>query len=306
MKKLLFSRSRALLVLFVFAASVAVSAQSRITLAVDASEAARGLIHVHEQMTVTPGKFWVFYPKWIPGEHSPTGPINNLVNLHISANGKSIAWNRDNVEMFAFWCDVPKGVTSLDITFDDAEDHGTTFTANLARIKWNRLVLYQRGVNQNKIAVTVSLKVPAGWQYATALPVQGENGGVTQFGSVDLEQFIDSPAIIGKYFKKIPLTDSGSLHEMDIAADNDEALQYSPEMLAGWKNLIRQAHLTFGGQHYNSYQFLLTLSDNGGSEGLEHHQSSEDGTDLDALKGGEKSLDLGDLLGHEYTHSWNG
>ena len=126
MKKLLFSRSRALLVLFVFAASVAVSAQSRITLAVDASEAARGLIHVHEQMTVTPGKFWVFYPKWIPGEHSPTGPINNLVNLHISANGKSIAWNRDNVEMFAFWCDVPKGVTSLDITFDPAIMNGGT------------------------------------------------------------------------------------------------------------------------------------------------------------------------------------
>jgi len=301
--------SRALLVCFLLSAAVVAAAQSRISVDVDASEAARGILHVNEKMTVTPGRFAIFYPKWIPGEHSPTGPINNLVNLRISANGKPVTWNRDNVEMFAFWCDVPKGATALDITFDDVEDPGTTHSANLARIKWNRLVLYQRGVTQNKITVTASLKPPAGWQYATALPVQSENGGpsgAVQFGPVDLEMFVDSPAIIGKYFRKVPLTDSGTLQEMDIAADTEDALQYTPEMLAGWKNLVRQAHLAYNGQHYNSYRFLLTLSDEGGSEGLEHHQSSEDGTVLDALRGGEKSLDLGDLLGHEYTHSWNG
>lgn len=298
--------SRALLIVVVLSAALVVSGQSRISVDVDASEAARGILHVNEKMTVTPGRFAIFYPKWIPGEHSPTGPLNNLVNLHISANGKAVTWNRDNVEMFAFWCDVPRGVTSLDITFDDVEDPGSTHSANLARIKWNRLLLYQRGVNQNKIAVTGSLKVPAGWQYATALPVQSYNGGIAHFGAVDLEMFVDSPAIIGKYFKKVPLTDSGTLHEMDIAADSEDALQYSPETLAGWKNLVRQAHLAYNGQHYNSYRFLLTLSDNGGDEGLEHHQSSEDGTALNALKGGEESLDLADLLGHEYTHSWNG
>src|SRR3954471_18619072 len=114
--------SRALLVCFVLSAAVAAAAQSRITVDVDATEAARGILHVNEKMTVTPGRFAIFYPKWIPGEHSPTGPINNLVNLHISANGKPVTWNRDNVEMFAFWCDVPKGASSLDITFDDVED----------------------------------------------------------------------------------------------------------------------------------------------------------------------------------------
>ena len=306
MRRLQSVYSRALLVSFILSAAVGAAAQSRISLDVDASEAARGIIHVSEKMTVMPGRFAIFYPKWIPGEHSPTGTINNLVNLHISANGKPVAWNRDNVEMFAFWCDVPKGMTSLDIAFDDVEDPQSTHSANLARIKWNRLVLYPRGVNQNKINVTASLRPPTGWQYATALPVQSESGGVTHFGPVDLETFVDSPAILGKYFKKIPLTDSGSVTEMDIAADTEDALQYTPETLAGWKSLIRQAHLAFGGQHYNSYRFLLTLSDEGGNEGLEHHQSSEDGTVLDALKGGEELLDLGDLLGHEYTHSWNG
>src|SRR5207237_955106 len=150
----------------------------------------------------------IFYPKWIPGEHSPTGPLNNMVNLRISANGKPIVWNRDNVEMFAFWCDIPKGVTSIDVTFDDVEDHGSTHSAHLARIKWNRLLLYQRGVLQNKITVTGSLKVPTGWQYATALPMQREDGAKVQFGSVDLEQFVDSPAIIGRYFERVPLSDA--------------------------------------------------------------------------------------------------
>ena len=299
-------RRKAFIVVVVLTTCVAVSAQSRIMLNVDASEAARGVIHVSEKMTATPGRFAVFYPKWIPGEHSPTGTINNLVNLHVSANGQSIAWNRDNVEMFAFWLDVPKGVNSIDLTFDDVEDPGSTHSGNLARIKWNRLVLYPRGVSQNKISVSSSLKLPSGWDYATALPIENRSADKVQFGPVDLEMFVDSPAIIGKYFRKVPLTASGTLHEMDIAADSEAALQYTPETLAGWKNLITQAHLTFGGQHYNSYRFLLTLSDIGGSEGLEHHQSSEDGVGVNGLKPGEPLIDLGDLLGHEYTHSWNG
>jgi predicted metalloprotease with PDZ domain len=306
MRELLSLRSRALLVIFVLAAAAAVAAQPRIYLDADATDAARGVIHVNERVTVSTGRFALFYPKWIPGEHSPDGPINNLVNLHISGNGKPIVWNRDNVEMFAFWVNVPPGVSALDIKFDDVEDPGTTHSANLARIKWNRLLLYQRGFNQNNIRVVASLRLPAGWDYATALPVAAAHPDWVEFGPMDLEAVVDSPAIIGKYFKKVALTDSGTEHEMDIAADTEDALNYLPEMLAGWKNLIRQAHLAFGGQHYDSYRFLLTLSDEGGSEGLEHHESSEDGTGLNALKGGEPSLDLADLLGHEYTHSWNG
>ena len=36
----------------------------------------------------------------------------------------------------------------------------------------------------------------------------------------------------------------------------------------------------FGARHYDHYDFLLTISDNLGGEGLEHHRSSEDGVDL--------------------------
>lgn len=113
-------------------------AQGAMMLSVDATDAARNIVHSRLSIPVRPGPLTLVYPKWMPGEHSPTGPINDLVGLKLSAGGKPIARRRDDVEMFAFHCDIPPGVTSLDVTFDDASQPETTASAKLARIKWNR------------------------------------------------------------------------------------------------------------------------------------------------------------------------
>jgi predicted metalloprotease with PDZ domain len=277
-----------------------------VKLDVDATGAARNVLRARLTIPVKPGPLTLIYPKWIPGEHSPTGPINDVVGLKLSAGGKSIPWSRDDVEMFSFHCDVPPGVSALEVTFDDVSQPETTMTARLARIKWNRLLLYPRGVNADAIGVTASLKLPAGWKYATALPTAGERAGEVEFKEVSLEKLVDSPAIIGANFRKVALTSEGPLHEMDIAADSPSALEMKPESLKGFKNLIGEARALFGARHYKSYRFLLTLSDHGGSEGLEHHESSEDGVGEHAFGDENELLDLGDLLGHEYAHSWNG
>src|SRR5262252_10692504 len=141
---------------------------------VDASQASRNLLHTTVRIPVKPGPFSFFYPKWIPGEHSPTGPINDMVGLKLTANGKSIPWTRDPVEMFAFRCDVPAGVSELEVAFDDVSQPATTMSARLARIKWNRLLVYPRGINSDAIRVEAAIKLPPGWQFATALPVQRE------------------------------------------------------------------------------------------------------------------------------------
>jgi predicted metalloprotease with PDZ domain len=284
----------------------AASAQSPIYLTVDATDAAKNILHVAETMPVKPGPFALFYPKWIPGEHSPTGTINDMVDLRITADGKPVEWQRDDVEMFAFHLTVPRGAKMLTISFDDVSQPGTTMTSQLARIKWNRLILYPRGSASDSVQVAAVLRKPSGWNYATALPVAKETGDLITFRATELTKFIDSPAILGRHFAKIPLTASGTLAEMDIAAETEEALKYRPETLAGWKDLVVQANRMFGAHHYDSYKFLLTLSDNGGSEGLEHHESSEDGTFEKALSENYAYLDLSDLLGHEYAHSWNG
>jgi len=295
-----------LFALFAFCASVSF-AQNQIKLMVDASEAARNILHVRETLPVKAGNLTLFYPKWIPGEHAPTGTLNDMVNLFITANGKPIEWRRDDVEMFAFHVTIPAKVRQIEIAFDDLSQPGTIASAQLSRIKWNRLLLYPQGVLSDNIQVTASLKMPADWKYATALPVAREMANAVDFKAVNLTTFVDSPAVVGKFFKRVPLSnDGGAAHEIDIFADTPEALEYKPETFEGWKNLIIEANLAFGARHYNSYKFLVTLSDVGGSEGLEHHESSEDGVGLKGLSDELELLDLGDLLGHEYAHSWNG
>lgn len=286
--------------------AVAVQAGSNIAVSVDASDAGRNIVRVRETIVVKPGRFTLFFPKWIPGEHAPTGPINDVVNFYVKAGDRALAWQRDDVEMFAFHVDIPEGVTSVDVSFDNVTPPSSVASANLARLKWNRLIMYPRGVPSDDIQVEATLKLPDGWSYATALPTRTESKSIVSFKPVTLTTFVDSPAIIGKYFVKVPLGGGDKPAEMDIAADSADALKYDAKTLTGWRNMIREAEAMYGARHYNSYKFLLTLSDYGGSEGLEHHESSEDGVGEKALSEREQLLDLGDLLGHEYTHSWNG
>jgi predicted metalloprotease with PDZ domain len=296
-----------LLLLLQLGAVIALGQESvSIRMNVDATDAARNVLHTTLTIPVQPGPLSLFYPKWIPGEHSPTGPINDMVGLRLSGNGKAIPWKRDDVEMFAFHCEVPAGVSELKVTFDDVSQPATTMSARLARVKWNRVLLYPRGMSSDAIRVTASIKLPDSWKFATALPVLRERRDNVEFKDVSLTELVDSPLIAGANFRKVTLASAPQLHEMDIAADSPAALELKPETLLGWQNLVKEANALFGARHYRSYRFLLTLSDIGGSEGLEHHESSEDGVGEKALSDPGQLIDLGDLLGHEYTHSWNG
>lgn len=306
LKFILSSRPLIAAVIVVLLAAAAFGQSSRVSVRLDASGAPRNFFHVSETVDAKPGAFWLFYPKWIPGEHSPTGMINDMVNLKFAANGQVLDWERDDVEMFAFRVSVPDGISKIDVDFDYVSQSNTIATPNLARIKWNRFVLYPRGVPSDDVEVTAEMKMPDGWKFATALTVDKENGAIASFKPVTLTTFVDSPAIIGKYFAKVMLRGGPVPVEMDIAAESEDGLKYKPITLAGWKKLVTQAESTFGARHYNSYKFLLTLSGEGGFEGLEHHESSENGVGGDALSSQRGLLDLSELLGHEYTHSWNG
>ena len=291
---------------FLFFISVSSVFAQAMTVAVDASEAARNIVHTKLRITVKPGPLTLIYPKWIPGEHSPTGPINNMVGLKLTADGKPIAWQRDDVEMYAFHCEIPQGINFLDVAFDDASQPESTSSAKLARIKWNRLLVYTQGINSDAITVKASLKLPAGWRFASALPIANETNNELQFKEVSLTQLVDSPAIIGAHFHKFPLTSTGIMNEVDAVADTTSALEMKPETLTGLKRMDAEAYALFGARHYRSYKFLVTLSDHGGSEGLEHHESSEDGVGEKAFTDELELLDFTELMGHEYVHSWNG
>jgi predicted metalloprotease with PDZ domain len=295
-------------------------AQSQpIQVTVDASDAPRRILHARLTIPVQPGPLTLVYPKWIPGEHGPTGPIEDLAGLFISANGQQLAWQRDDVNMFAFHLTVPEGASSLDVKLDflataaaSGFSAGASTSANLALVSWNEVVLYPEGKQAADIFIQPAAKLPAGWSYGTALTkITGEprsaGDGVVGFETVSLEQLIDSPLLTGKYFREIPLAaEIAPKHFLDLAADGPEDLKLRPEAIAAFDNLIRETGALYKSRHYASYHFLVTLSDQVAHFGLEHHQSSDDRVPERTFLDDNLSLLSADLLPHEFTHSWNG
>ena len=117
------------------------------------------------------------------------------------------------------------------------------------------------------------------------------------------EILLDSPLIAGAHYRRFQLQPDVAL---DVIADNEEELAAKPEQIAAHQRLVDQAVKLFGAQHYDHYDFLLTISDNLGGNGLEHHRSSEDGVDRGYFTDWDNELRDRNLLPHEYTHSWNG
>ena len=297
-------------------AAIAASAQTPLSIhvTVDVTDAPRKMLHATLSIPVQPGPLTLVYPQWIPGEHGPTGPIDNLAGLVISANGQQLAWKRDDVNMFAFHLTVPDGASSLDVKLDflataaaTGFTAGASTTANLAMVSWNEVLVYPAGHPAADIAVQAAAKLPAGWQYGTALTKTGEANGAVQFETVSLEQLVDSPLLTGKFFKEFPLAPEVTpKHFLDVAADGPEDLRIKPEALDAYSNLVRETGALYQSRHYASYHFLVTLSDQVAHFGLEHHQSSDDRVSEKTFLDDNLALITADLLPHEFTHSWNG
>lgn len=282
-------------------------------LEVDAREAPRGIFHALLTLPVSPGPLVLVYPKWIPGEHGPTGPIADLTGLRFKAAGKEIAWRRDSTEMFAFRVDVPAGTKTLEVSLDylsPAEtgqfSSGVSATANLAMVSWNTLLLSPQGKSSDALTYAASLRLPEGWKYGTALPVQKQTGDKIDFAAVSLTTLVDSPVLTGAHFRTIPLGTDALPHRIHMAADTEAALEATPELVKAWSNLVSETGTLFGARHYKSYSFLLTLSDHTAHFGLEHHESSDDRVAERALIDSDERRLVAGLLPHEMVHSWNG
>jgi predicted metalloprotease with PDZ domain len=299
----------ALALLFVAAAALA----QPITLALDATEVARGMLHSRMTIPIAPGAATLLYPKWIPGEHGPTGPITNLVNLQITANGQRVTWRRDPINMFGYHIDVPTGATSLDVALDFLLPSGGQFSAGrtatsaLSVVSWNTALLYPEGRTGDEISVKASLRIPSGWKFATALPVESVSGNDISFKTASMTTVIDSPVQMGSHQKVVALREFDNRpHEIDLVSDSDAALELPENFVATNNGLVEQAGLLFGGRHYRDYHWLITLSDGVAHFGLEHHESSDDRMGENTLLTPAGQRGLAGLLAHEYVHSWNG
>lgn len=288
--------------MFIHAAlALAAQASPPITLNVDAREITRGLYHVTEQFPAKSGKLTLWYPKWIPGWHSPGGPVSGNISFRILADGKAIPWQRDQVDMHQVTAEVPPAAKQVSVEFTQADNHGS---AHLSRVDWNELVWYPAG-SSDSTTVHASILLPPDWSATSALRTKSNASGRVEFEPASLTRLIDSPAQIGRYYKEFDVTGTSRVkHYLEVMADTPEGVEAPPAFL----DHVRRTHLEMeaitGATHYREYRWLLTLSDNGAGAGLEHHESSEDGT---TAKGFTDTLvETADLLCHEYSHSFNG
>ncbi|MGA7617304.1 MAG: M61 family peptidase [Thermoanaerobaculia bacterium] len=299
-------------VIVLTAGAVMAAQTAPIDLTVDMSDIGQKITHTHMVIPVSPGPLDLYYPKWIPGEHGPTGPIVQMAGLHITAAGKELAWKRDLLEMYEIHTVVPAGVDSINVDFDFLAPAGGSFTAgasstpNLAILSWNSVVLYPAGHASDEILFHPSLILPRGWDYATGMETRSTSGGTIHFEPVSLTTLIDSPVQSGTMLRKIEIPDGAIHHEIDLVSDSRWAEETPKDFAQQYGRLVAEAKALFGAQHYRHYNWLLTLSHHVQHFGLEHHESSDDRVDENLLENESGRNRIAGLLAHEYVHSWNG
>jgi len=279
-----------------------------ILLNVDATNTEQGIFRVKETIPVAKaGPMALLFPKWLPGAHSPRGEIEKLAGLVIKANGRVIPWTRDMVDVFAFHIDVPQGARNLDVEFQfisaTKPDQGRIVaTPNMISLEPNSVSLYPAGYFTRQIPIQMTVKFPTGWTAAGAVPAKA-NGSTYVYDKTNYEILVDSPLLAGRYGKTWPLSERVNLN---VFADDPKELAATPEQIDAHKRLVEQAEKTFGAHHYDHYEFLLSISDQLGGIGLEHHRSSENGVTPGYFTEWNASPGRRNLLPHEFTHSWDG
>jgi len=285
-----------------------------IRLHVDLTDAPRNIYHAHMQIPVQAGEMSLVFPKWIPGNHRPSGPIGALTGIRMEAAGHPLAWQRDAVEMYEFHVNVPAGIDTLEVSLDaitsldSAGASGPAASSNILDLNWNAVVLYPKGARSDDVSFVPSVTLPAGWKVGTALPVARSAGDNVEFAPVALTTLVDSPLIAGAHYRQIELTKSGETptHVMDLVAEAEPDLAMTSQDVAAYQKLVAETGALFGARHYRQYHFLLTLSDQVGGHGLEHHESNDSVEGERALLDADLHMLSADLVPHEFTHSWNG
>lgn len=273
-----------------------------------------------------PQPLTLLYPKELPGTHGPYGRVEKIADLAITAvgaagaPGPALPWRRDTLDTHAFHLTVPAGASALTLRFaylapQTADDDRISMTEALLGVQWENTVLYPAGLYASALRVQPTLRLPSGWQAATALRAangalaQGDAQGRWVFGEINLETLIDSPVFASPHTRRVELDAPGTAQPiaLHLLADSAATLATIPEpMLAAHRRLAQQGVALFGQRPWRHYDFLLALSDHFGGMGLEHHESSENVLRPDYFSDWDKAIRGRELLAHEFTHAWNG
>jgi predicted metalloprotease with PDZ domain len=315
--------SRAAMALFGLGAWAAYAvAATPITLSVDATQFPRALVSARETVPLARSArsqvLTLVYPKWLPGDHGPTGPVTDLVNIRfvLPENGVVLNWTRDPFDMYAFRIEVPASAASIEADFTSVGQYsqgddfsiGNTATPTQGDLLWNQVLLYPAGTRSDQVQIKASVLLPPGWQFATAMPAPERAGDNVSFAVTSLTTLVDSPLMMGSHFREFDVTPAGEplKHFLDVFGETEQDLQVPAERVEGVRKLVEQTGALFRSRHYGSYHFLVEAQGPDHEDGLEHHESSDNHVAELGLVDPNNAILAGTLLAHEMTHSWNG
>ena len=201
-----------------------------IALNVDLTDVAHRILNVEETIPVEAGPLTLFYPRWLPGNHEPSGPISRLAGLAITSGGGSIAWRRDPVDVFAFHVDVPKGTRQLHVSYQYLEplrssEGRVSASDSIIDLQWNTVVLYPAGQLPARSSTSPPCACPARTGILHQRSRLSTQEGPRYAAQTPLNTLVDSPLYTGLYSKRIDLsTDAGNKVYLDLFGDSDDVI----------------------------------------------------------------------------------
>lgn len=292
------------------------SPRPAMTVRVDASNTAQWIFQVHATIPAAPGSLRLLYPRWLPGHHGPVGDVSQLAGLTVRVGGQRLLWTRAPDELHGFDVQVPAGAQAVDVHYQwlgpsKGALSDSLQTRDALALTWPALLLYPAGRPLAEIEVDSQVKLPAGWQWGSALraatkTVAGE--AWVAFQTETLETLLDSPVYAGANYRRVELDPPGTARPatLHLFRKREGGTAPSDEQIDAHRRLLQQAEKLFGFRPWRHYDLLLADGKGFGHIALEHHESSEnsyDGNYFDDWAAASRSRDD---LAHELTHAWNG
>ncbi len=317
----MFGHHRIASVVRVFAAACAITstalarASTGIDLEVDARDVQRGIQHVHMSLPAVAGEMSLVYPKWIQGEHAPSGPIVQVTAVKFTAGARTLAWSRDPLDAFRFRVGVPEGVQSIDADFDylsppaafNSSYGGTpNMTPHLAIVLFNHVLLLPESADARSLAVRARVRIPDAWSYDAPSRGERQEPGLVVLPEMSAATLVDSPFFAGEFSRTIALTTKAPATRLSIFADASADLAIKDGDVSRMRRVVHEAEALFGARHYNQYVWLLGLGDTLDNNGVEHHESTDIRMKEAMFTKPEFLERWASIFAHEYVHSWNG
>lgn len=277
-----------------------------IALNVDATDITRKIFWINQQIPVQhSGLLTLLYPQMEAASHGPSLNVANLTGLMLKADGQRLKWHRAPTVPHAFHVDIPAGTKMLDVSYQVIAD-SEALMPDIVDLQWQKLILYPAGWYARNLTYNIQAKLPQGLRTVSALPHPGSTNGIVQLSKVSLETLLDTPLYGARYLNSVVLSSSHPRVTLNVMAQRASDTVVPAKRIDELTKMLEQALLTFNIEPFTSYDFMVRLTDDGYSGGVEHATSSEISGSSDFFSHWDQQLNNRDIIAHELVHAWNG